>query len=97
MLGHRKYRHIYKQAVKLNNWFENNKLKMIDSGMNQQALALRNNLIELIKKDKALKTLNRREDKKYVKSGIQNSNLFRHFRSSNPLWSFLLIFNHFQH
>jgi hypothetical protein len=53
--------------------------------MNQQALALRNNLIELIKKDKALKTLNRREDKKYVKSGIQNSNLFRHFRSSNPL------------
>ena len=85
MLGHRKYRHIYKQAVKLNNWFEDNKLKIIDSGMNQQALALRNNLIELIKKDKALKTLNRREDKKYVKSGIQNSNLFRHFRSSNPL------------
>ncbi len=53
--------------------------------MNQQALALRNNLIELIKKDKVLKTLNMREDKKYVKSGIQNSNLFRHFRSSNPL------------
>ena len=85
MLGHRKYKHIYKQAVKLNNWFENNKLKMIDSGINQQALALRNNLIELIKKDKTLKTLNRTEDKKYVKSGIQNSNLFRHFRSSNPL------------
>jgi hypothetical protein len=85
MLGHRKYKHIYKQAVKLNNWFENNNLKMIDSGINQQALALRNNLIELIKKDKTLKTLNRTEDKKYVKSGIQNSNLFRHFRSSNPL------------
>lgn len=85
MLGHRKYRHIYKQAVKINNWFENNNKKMIDAGMNQQALALRNNLIELIKKDKALKTLNRIEDKKYVKSGIQNSNLFRHFRSSNPL------------
>jgi hypothetical protein len=85
MLGHRKYKHIYKQAVKLNNWFEDNKLKMIDSGINQQALALRNNLIELIKKDKTLKTLNRTEDKKYVKSGIQNSNLFRHFRSSNPL------------
>jgi hypothetical protein len=85
MLGHRKYKHIYKQAVKLNNWFENNNLKMIDSGVNQQALALRNNLIELIKKDKTLKTLNRTEDKKYVKSGIQNSNLFRHFRSSNPL------------
>jgi hypothetical protein len=59
MLGHRKYRHIYKQAVKINNWFQENNKKMIDSGANQQALMLRNNLIELIKKDKALKTLNR--------------------------------------
>lgn len=85
MLGHRKYKHIYKQAVRINDWFENNKLKMLDSGANQHALILRNNLLELIKKERVMKNLNRREDKKYVKSGIQNSNLFRHFRSSNPL------------
>lgn len=35
-----------------------------------------------------MKTHLRREDKKYVKSGIQNSNLFRHFRPQNPLWVF---------
>jgi hypothetical protein len=58
---------------------------MLDTGANQQALALRNELLDLIKKDRYLKTLSRIEDKKYVKSGIQNSNLFRHFRSSNPL------------
>lgn len=85
MLGHRKYRHIYKQTLKINNWFENNKLKMIESGCNQQALMLRSTMLELIKKDNVMRSLNRREDKKWVKSGIQNSNLFRHFRSSNPL------------
>lgn len=29
ILGHRKYRHIYRQALKLNNWLENNKTKML--------------------------------------------------------------------
>ena len=60
MLGHRKYKHIYKQALKINNWFQDNKQKMLDTGAaNQQALILRNNIIELIKKDKVLINLNR--------------------------------------
>ena len=29
ILGHRKYRHIYRQALRINNWFENNKKKML--------------------------------------------------------------------
>lgn len=44
-LGHRKYRHIYRQAIKMNNWFENNNTKMLESGAHQQALTLRNNLL----------------------------------------------------
>lgn len=45
ILGHRKYRHIYRQAIKLNNWLENNKTKMLENGPGQQALILRNNLM----------------------------------------------------
>lgn len=85
ILGHRKYRHIYRQALKLNNWMQNNSTKMLENGPSQHALVLRNNLLELIRKDRVNKSFNRREDKNYVKEGIQNSNLFRHFRSSNPL------------
>lgn len=29
LLGHRKYRHIYRQAVRLNNWLQNSKTKML--------------------------------------------------------------------
>lgn len=83
ILGHRKYKHIYKQTIKLNNFLIENK-NMLENGASQHALALRNDLLQLIRKERTLKSFNRRADKNYVKAGIQNSNLFRHFRSSNP-------------
>lgn len=44
-LGHRKYRQFYKQTIKINNWFENNKTKMLQNGTHQNALILRNHLM----------------------------------------------------
>jgi hypothetical protein len=50
-LGHRKYRRFYKQSIKMNNWFENNNIKMLDNGSGtQNALALRTNVLDSIRR-----------------------------------------------
>ena len=55
-LGHRKYRRFYKQSIKLNNWFENNNLKMLENGTEtQNTLTLRKNILDSIRRENLMK------------------------------------------
>ena len=84
-LGHRKYRYLYRQTYRAPFWLQK-QLKAIGSEAVSNALITKQNLIELIKKEKLTRNSKTRVDKKHLKVGMQNNKLMKYFRTQNSLW-----------